>query len=95
MPRTLTVTSDSLLFGKLNEPGYSYAFCGYLDRFRIWNCVRTQQEIQENRLRIASPSELQCPPRNYAPPCLPRAQSWGHRETGPMLLKGRVFRDLP
>jgi|GEM_PF-5642743 len=54
-PRVLNVTSDSLLFGKLNEPGYSYAFCGYLDRFRIWNCVRTQQEIQGNMNGVVPP----------------------------------------
>lgn len=54
-PRTLNVTSDSLLFGKLNQPGNSYAFAGNLDRFRIWNVERTQAEIQAGMNSVVDP----------------------------------------
>lgn len=50
----LTPTADSLLIGR-NHTSSLYPFYGSLDRFRIWNYARTQQQIQENMNSVVTP----------------------------------------
>jgi hypothetical protein len=51
----LIQTTDSLIFGKLNQPNSDYSFGGSLDRFRIWNVARTGAQILANMNATVAP----------------------------------------
>lgn len=53
---TLAARTDSLLFGRANNStSDSYWFNGSLDRLRIWNYARTQEQIQACKDSVVAP----------------------------------------